>query len=135
MTAPFGVIEVAPDTQPSGRGRGPLRDGDEVLVTDPNTGGQKGSKLAQLGALDPLSLIELAKLAGHGAAKYDRLNFARGYAYSLSYDALQRHALAWASGEDYDVGSGRHHMAAVAFHALVLVSFCLRGRGTDDRLR
>lgn len=106
----------------------------EERVTDPNTGGQKGRKLAQLSALDPRSLIRVAEVAGFGAIKYARLNFARGYAYSLSYDALQRHLHAFWDGEENDDESGLPHLAHAAWHCLALLTFRERGRGTDDRI-
>jgi hypothetical protein len=109
------------------------RDG-EVRITDPNTGGQKGQKLAQIGALDPLALLEVGKVAGFGAQKYDRFNFAKGYKWSLSYDALQRHLMDWAAGAEADDESGLSHLGHAAWHCLALLTFVLRERGTDDRL-
>lgn len=106
---------------------------DEVRVVDPKTGGAKGQKLPQLGGLDPAALLELAKVAGAGAKKYERFNYAKGYAWSLSYDALFRHVLAFLNGEDNDPDDGLPHMAHAAWHCLALLTFSLRGRGTDDR--
>lgn len=105
----------------------------EVRITDPDTGGQKGSKDAQVGALCPKSLMELARVAGFGTKKYARYNFLQGFSYSLAYDALQRHALAFWSGEDRDPESGQLHMAHCAWQALCLVAFQVRGIGKDDR--
>jgi dATP/dGTP diphosphohydrolase/uncharacterized protein DUF4406 len=105
----------------------------EVRVTDPVTGGQKGSKLAQLGALDPDALMEVAKVAGFGSAKYDRYNFLRGYRWSLSYDAHQRHVHAFWSGEDIDPESNLYHLAHACWHDLALLAFMLHDLGTDDR--
>jgi uncharacterized HAD superfamily protein len=107
----------------------------EVRITDPKTGGQKGQKLAQVGALDPLALLEVARVAGMGASKYSRYNFLKGYDWSLSFDALQRHLLQFWSGEDYDTESGRLHVAHAAWHCAALTSFILRGLGTDDRFK
>jgi hypothetical protein len=104
---------------------------DEVRVVDPVTGGEKGQKLAQLGAVDPLALLEVAKVAGFGADKYERYNFLRGYNWSLSFDAMQRHALAYWSGEDTDPESGVSHMAHVAWHALAMIAFAQRQVGTE----
>jgi hypothetical protein len=105
---------------------------EEVRVTS-ETGGEKGQKLAQLGGVDPLALIELARVAGHGAEKYDRYNYLRGYDWSLSFDAMMRHAMAFWSGEDIDPESGEIHMAHAAWHGLALVSFLLRDIGIDNR--
>lgn len=102
------------------------------MVTS-ETGGQKATKTAQLGALDPLALLELAEVAGMGAEKYDYYNFLKGYDWNLSFDALVRHLLLFWSGEDEDPESGKNHMAHVAWHALALLSFALRGLGNDTR--
>lgn len=102
-------------------------------VVDPVTGGAKEARLAELGAVDPLALYRLAEVAGYGARKYERFNYLKGYRWSLSVDALFRHLLAFLDGESTDPESGLHHMAHVAWHALALCSFDLRGLGTDDR--
>ena len=106
---------------------------DEVRITDPNTGGQKGQKDCQLGAVDPLALWEIGNISGFGNVKYERYNFSKGYKWSLSYDALQRHLMLFWSGEDRDNESGLYHIAHAAWHCLTLLTFSLRGLGTDDR--
>lgn len=106
----------------------------ETRVVDPVTGGEKGQKLAQLGAVDPAALMEVARVAGFGAEKYARYNFAKGYAWSLSFDAMMRHLLAFWGGEEGDPESGLPHLAHAAWHCLALLTFQERGRGTDDRI-
>lgn len=105
----------------------------EEIVTDPETGGQKGKKPLQMGAIDPLARAELGKVAAFGGDKYDRGNYLKGYDWSLSVDALHRHMLAFESGEDYDAESGLLHVVHAAWHCLALASFKLRDLGTDDR--
>lgn len=105
----------------------------EVRITDPETGGEKGSKGCQMGAVDPVALMEIGEVAGFGATKYARYNFTKGYRWSLSYDAMQRHLMSFWNGEDRDPESGRLHLAHAAWHCLALITFTLRGRGTDDR--
>lgn len=112
----------------------------EVSVTS-ETGGSKGQKECELGDVDPLALWELGRLAGFGARKYTsedgsgRFNYMKGYPYTSSYNALQRHAMQFWAGEDIDEESECHHLAAVAWHALTLLTFRLRDIGTDDRPR
>ncbi len=106
---------------------------EEVRVVDPDTGGEKGQKLAQVGAVDPAALLEVGKVAGFGTEKYARYNFAKGYAWSLSFDAMMRHVLAFWNGEDIDPESGLPHMAHAGWHSLALLTFSMRERGTDDR--
>ena len=110
-----------------------LPSGEEVRITS-ETGGQKGSKPAQLSTVDPLALLELAKVSGFGARKYESFNYLRGYDWRLSADAAFRHLLACLSGEDRDPESGFLHAAHFAWHGLALTSFALRGIGTDDRV-
>ena len=106
---------------------------DEIIVTDPNTGGQKASKQLMVGSIDPAARAELGRVAAYGATKYSRGNYLKGYAWSLSVDALHRHLLAFESGEDYDDESDCLHVVHAAWHGLALASFRLHNLGTDDR--
>lgn len=97
------------------------------------TGGMKNAKLAEMSSFDPKALDALARVAGYGALKYERLNFVKGYRWSLSYDALQRHLNAFWGGENLDPESGLPHLAHAAWHCLTLLCFSMRSIGTDDR--
>lgn len=108
-------------------------DSQETRYTDAVTGGQKGAKLTMLGAIDPLALIELARVGGYGAEKYAAFNYLKGYDWALSMNAAMRHALLFWNGENVDTESGRLHVAMAAWHFLALTSFLLRGLGTDTR--
>lgn len=99
------------------------------------TGGEKGKKLAQIGAIDPLALYKLAEVAGFGAQKYAAFNYLKGYDWSLSFDAAGRHLLQFLMGEDNDPESGLPHPLHFAWHGLALASFLLRGIGNDDRFK
>lgn len=127
----------------------------EVIVVDPVTGGLKGQKSIRLGGADPLAMMELGRVYGMGETKYDRFNYLKGYAWSLSVDALKRHLLKFEAGEEYDEcsthpgqydddheydpkvcdGSGLLHTSHVAWHGLTLTAFIIRGLGTDDRYK
>lgn len=109
-------------------------DRSETVVTS-ETGGQKASKKAQLGSLDPAALLTLAEVSGVGAMKYARHNFLKGYDWSLSFDACQRHLLQFWAGEDNDPETGLPHVAHAAWHCLAMLAFMQRGIGTDDRFR
>jgi hypothetical protein len=110
----------------------PVQPSGETRVTSA-TGGEKGSKPEKLGAIDPLALRILGRVAAMGEEKYSRFNFLRGYAWSLSVDALLRHLMAFLDGEDLDPESGLPHTAHVAWHGLALTSFLERHIGEDDR--
>jgi hypothetical protein len=104
----------------------------ETRVTSP-TGGEKGTKLPAFGGIDPRAALELARVYGFGERKYARYNYLKGYKWSLTVDALFRHLFAFLDREDNDPESGLNHMAHVAWHALTLLAFSLRGIGEDDR--
>lgn len=106
--------------------------GEEVRVVDPKTGGEKGSKLARFSLIPPEFVWALAEHYGKGAKKYEDRNWERGYKWSLSIDALERHLAQWKQGETHDAETGTHHLIAVAWHACALFIFSLRGLGTDD---
>ncbi len=105
----------------------------EVRITDPNTGGEKGSKLARFDLIPIRALWLLAEVYGRGARKYADRNWEKGYAWGLSIAALERHLNAWKGGESIDEETGAYHLAQVAWHAFTLLTFSLLGLGTDDR--
>jgi hypothetical protein len=106
----------------------------ETRIIDPITGGEKGSKLAQFGSLDPDALLKVAEVAGFGATKYERLNYMKGFAWSLAYDALMRHMHEFWAGREIDEESGLPHTAHAAWQAMCLLSFSAHELGTDDRI-
>ena len=108
---------------------------DEVRVTDPRTGGQKGVKLARFDLIPVGPLTQVAKVFGRGAQKYTDRNAERGYAWGLSFGALQRHLWAFWGGEDSDAEAGLPHLAHACWHCLMLMLFMDRHRVLDDRSR
>lgn len=100
-----------------------------------STGGEKGQKLARFDLLPVDALRQVAEHYGKGASKYADHNWRRGYEWSKSYAALQRHATQFWGGEDVDEETGSHHMAAVAFHALALLEYAVSHPDFDDRYR
>lgn len=105
---------------------------EEVRVTS-SSGGQKGKKLARFDLIPVSALTHLAEHYGKGAEKYEDRNWERGYEWSLSYAALQRHLTAWWNGEDVDEETGHSHIDAVMFHAFALRTFLETHPEFDDR--
>lgn len=105
----------------------------EVRVTDPTTGGQKGQKDIQLSMVPTEFEAEFGRVYAKGAEKYDRDNWTKGYAWSLSYDAMRRHLRLWWGGEELDDETGLSHLAHAAWHCATLFTFLDEGLGTDDR--
>jgi hypothetical protein len=112
----------------------PVNDSGEVRVVS-STGGAKGAKPARHDLIPTGALDLLAQVYGRGSEKYDDHNWRRGYAWSLSYAAMQRHALAFWSGEDIDDELGLPHLASVAWHAFALLTYSTDPRyaAFDDR--
>lgn len=106
---------------------------DEEVIVESPTGGRKGKKQAEMSAFDPRALLLVAKAAGFGSGKYGKYNYSKGFEWSLSYDAMQRHMMSFWDGADVDPESGLSHLAHACWHALALLSFQLRKRGIDDR--
>lgn len=99
------------------------------------TGGQKGTKVSRYDLLPVDALRQVADHYGRGAEKYADNQWRRGYEWSKSYAALQRHANQFWGGEDFDEETGSNHMAAVAWHALTLLTFFEDFPEYDDRYK
>lgn len=104
----------------------------ETRITDPTTGGQKGQKLQRFSLIPAEFLWALAEHYGKGAEKYEDRNWERGYHWSLTVDALERHYTQWKQGESRDPETGSSHLIAMAWHVVALFIFERRGLGTDD---
>lgn len=123
---PIGRFHL--DDSPTFSGRSETR-----VVVNPTTGGQKGTKPERYSLLPTGPLAEVARVYHYGAGKYDDHNWRKGYAWSLSFDALQRHAQTFWGGETRDPESGLHHLAHAVFHCLTLIEWDHTHRELDDR--
>lgn len=110
-----------------------MRDTSETRYVDPETGGEKGTKLARFDLIPEIPLYALAEHYGRGARKYEDDNWRRGYPWSISFAALNRHLWTWWNGEDLDPELGSHHLDAVAWHAFTLREFTETHPGLDNR--
>ena len=104
----------------------------EVRTTS-STGGEKGTKPERYDLLPVEALSTVARLYGEGAKKYSEHNWRKGYEWSKSYAALQRHANEFWKGVDIDPETGEPHLAAVIFHSLTLITFMQEHPDFDDR--
>lgn len=111
------------------------KDKSETKVVNETTGGAKGKKLARMDLLPWDQLYHVAELYGKGAEKYAPNNWRKGYDYSLSLGALERHVALFAAGEDMDQDTECHHMTSVVFHALALMYFGQAHPELDDRFK
>jgi Domain of unknown function (DUF5664) len=110
-------------------------DPSEVRTIDPDTGGEKGMKLARHDLIPVKALHELAEHYGKGCEKYAEHNWRKGLAWSKSYAALQRHITAFWGGEDLDLETGSKHVIAAAWHCLTLSTYMDEQRAKDDRYK
>lgn len=79
-------------------------------------------------------MMEVGVALLEGAAKYGRHNYRiAGIRYSVYYDALMRHAMAWWEGEDLDPDSGLSHITKAISTLVVLRDAMLNDMATDDR--
>ena len=106
---------------------------EETRGVDPQSGGQKGIKLERFGLMPPKELASVAAVYGFGAKKYADRNWQKGYSWTWSYDALQRHLNLFWAGEFLDSESGLPHLAHAIFHCLALMYFHNNSIGKDDR--
>lgn len=122
----FPSEEVLPQPRP---------DLHNLHVADPTEGGglRYNAGKPRFDLMPPEAMVALATHYQKGAEKYADRNWERGMAWGKCFASLQRHAWAWQAGEDYDEETGSHHMISVAWNAIALFIYAIRGIGTDDR--
>lgn len=125
-------VDVMFDAHLGWCGDGKIKAMEEVRVKDPISGGEKGQKKARFHLIPSEFLWALAEHYGIGAVKYTPRNWERGYAWSLTVDAMERHWTQFKLGERVDPETGSHHLVAAAWHVIALFIFDVRGIGTDD---
>lgn len=78
-------------------------------------------------------LQALAHVFTLGANKYGDRNWENGLKWGRVFAAMMRHAWAWWKGERNDPEDGQHHLASVAWCALVLMEYERTHPELDDR--
>ena len=87
----------------------------------------------QLNLVPPDALWALGEVFTKGAEKYAANNWLKGMDWSKVEGCMMRHLLKYQMGEDRDEETGCLHMAHVAWNAMAILTYQLRGIGTDDR--
>ena len=105
----------------------------EEVRTTSSTGAEKGMKEARHDLIPGPALDLLARLYGKGAEKYAAHNWRKGYEWSKSYAAAQRHMLLFWEGEDIDPEMGLPHVTCAAFHMFALATYMIEHPEFDDR--
>lgn len=99
--------------------------------------GRKGVKLARFDLIPPKAMWLLAEVYGVGTLKpgIAPRNWEKGWEWSASIAALQRHFWKFVGGESTDPEDGQHHLASVMFHAATLLEYEDTHPELDDRGR
>lgn len=99
------------------------------------TGGSKNDagKL-RYDLIPPDALAALAFVYTIGADKYEDRNWEKGISFGRLIAAQERHVNNFKAGQNIDPKDGQHHQASVAWTALAMIAFQMRGRhDLDDR--
>lgn len=105
----------------------------EVKDTNIHAGRKNDSGKARWDLLPP-SLDKVVEVFTIGAKKYADRNWEKGILWSRIFAAMMRHAWKWWwHGEKLDPVDGQHHLASVAWCALVLMHYEDFNPEFDDR--
>lgn len=84
--------------------------------------------------IPPESLEKLIEVYMHGADKYGKDNWRKGFKYSRIFSAIMRHLWAFWKGEDNDSDTGISHLAHAAWGCFTLIEFLEMHPDFDDRI-
>lgn len=95
------------------------------------------SDKARWDLVPPDAMEQLLFVFNLGARKYGDRNWEKhgGMKWGRIFAAMMRHAWAFWRGEQKDPVDGQYHLASVAWCALALLAYDMRGTGEDDRFR
>ena len=79
-------------------------------------------------------LAKIAWIFTMGARKYADRNWEKGILFCRLFGAMMRHAWQWFAGETYDQEDKQHHLASVAWTAMVLMELEETHPEFDDRV-
>ena len=98
---------------------------DEQTVEAPTGSLRYNTGKPQTNEISPKFLLAMGQVLEKARAKYPRGNWEKGNSYSVPYDSLMRHLLAWQSGEATDSESGLSHLAHAALNLMMLHYSCI----------
>jgi hypothetical protein len=103
-----------------------------MTITADGAGLRADKGKARLDLIPPSWIFALAGPMTYGAVKYAERNWERGMKWTKIVGPLMRHLFKFLSGERCDPETGCHHLAHVAWNALALMTYDLRGIGEND---
>lgn len=103
------------------------------------TGMEKESSVYRFDLVPADALAEVARIFGMGERKYpsgpDGPNWLQGGEWWPLRASLGDHLASWDLGQDIDPSDGGYELAKIAWHALALLTYSLRGLGNDTRTK
>jgi hypothetical protein len=108
---------------------------EDVSLQVSETGSMRFNKgKPQSSEISPKFLLDMAAVLEKSREKYPRGNWAKGNNYSVPYDSMMRHLLAWQSGESKDIETGLSHLAHAALNLMMLHYYEENFPDMDDRI-
>lgn len=87
-----------------------------------------------ISSVPPIALLALGMAMEDGVKKYSKFNWRdAAVTSSVFYDAIERHLIAWYSGEEYASDSKIHHLAHVMAGCAIILDAMHNGVLNDDR--
>lgn len=84
--------------------------------------------------MDPAFLLGIGEVMEKSRAKYPRGNWAKGNDFSVPYDSMMRHLLAFQSGVELDPETNCDHLLHAATNLMFLYHYSKNFPEFDDRL-
>lgn len=106
-----------------------------LLDPKPSEGLRFDEGKTRLDLLPPEWPWALAEVLTAGIPAHGERNWEKGMAWHKVAGPILRHFFKWLAGAKMDPETGCHHLAHVAWNALALMSYEIRGLGTDDLAR
>ena len=91
---------------------------------------------SELGLVPPEAKMEVGRVYGNGAGKYDFRDWEKDddhISYTDMIGAAERHIARWQGGERHDRESGLHPLAHAIARLQMVMTLEMRGIGVDDR--
>jgi hypothetical protein len=104
-------------------------------AANPKTGSQRfNAGKPGSSEVDPAFILGVADVMTKAREKYDRANWAKGNDWSVPYDSMMRHLMAFQSGEEFDKETGKHHLLHAATNIMFLYYYWQNFPELDDRI-
>jgi hypothetical protein len=95
-----------------------------VKVIKPSDSKQKSARhnqgKIQTREIDPDFILGIGEVLTKSRAKYDSFNWQKDTPFSVPYESLFRHLMAFQKGEEYDNETGCHHLLHAATNLMFL---------------